>query len=164
MNSDSEVAETGGIPVLGVPAYESESRRPAAAAPALRPPRRDGGFPSGHTNAAWLAAFALPTPSPSGSRNCSPAPPSRRLRIVAGMHSLLDVIGGRVLGTALAAATLHNPINAELKAAAREQALAYFTAATGVSADELPPTRTAKVPTPTGTPTARPTAPPTCRA
>ncbi|HEY1094599.1 MAG TPA: phosphatase PAP2 family protein [Glycomyces sp.] len=140
MNRDSEVVETGGIPALGVPAYDSAVR---AAPQLLRQrsdkPAEDGGFPSGHTNAAWMAAFAYAYAIPERYQELlTRAAEIGDSRIVAGMHSPLDVIGGRVLGTALAAATLHNPINAELKAAAREQALAYFTAVTGVSADELP--------------------------
>jgi autotransporter-associated beta strand protein len=53
------------------------------------------------------------------------------------MHSAVDVIGGRTLATALAAATLHDPQFAELKAAARAQAAAYFQARTGTTADTL---------------------------
>ncbi|MDN3242394.1 phosphatase PAP2 family protein [Glycomyces tritici] len=140
MNRDSEVVETGGIPVLGVPAYESEVQgAPQLLRQRSDKPAEDGGFPSGHTNAAWMAAFAYAYAVPERFQELlTRAAEIGDSRIVAGMHSPLDVIGGRVLGTALAAATLHNPINAELKAAAREQALAYFTAVTGVTADELP--------------------------
>jgi autotransporter-associated beta strand protein len=53
------------------------------------------------------------------------------------MHSPNDVIGGRILATALAAAILGDPANAALKAAARAQALAYFTEQTGTTADTL---------------------------
>jgi autotransporter-associated beta strand protein len=53
------------------------------------------------------------------------------------MHSTVDVIGGRTLATALAAATLADPANAALKAAARAQAAAYFQAQTGSTADTL---------------------------
>ena len=42
-------------------------------------------------------------------------------RILAGMHSTLDVIGGRVLGTALSAAILNDLDNEELKQAAYEE-------------------------------------------
>ncbi|HEX2142910.1 MAG TPA: phosphatase PAP2 family protein [Glycomyces sp.] len=139
MNRDSEVVETGGIPVLGVPAYESA----VVAAPELlrqrsTTPAEDGGFPSGHTNAAWLAGIALAYAVPERfqellTRACD----TSHSRITAGMHSVVDVVGGRILGTALAAAVLHNPATAEIKAEARAQALAYFTEKTGVSADEL---------------------------
>ncbi|HWS37363.1 MAG TPA: autotransporter-associated beta strand repeat-containing protein, partial [Actinoplanes sp.] len=47
-------------------------------------------------------------------------------RITAGMHSPLDVVSGRILATALAAAILNDPANASLKAAARAQAEAFL--------------------------------------
>jgi autotransporter-associated beta strand protein len=53
------------------------------------------------------------------------------------MHSTVDVLGGRIMATALAAAALTDAANAELKAAARAQALAYFTQRTGTTADTL---------------------------
>jgi autotransporter-associated beta strand protein len=53
------------------------------------------------------------------------------------MHSTVDVMGGRIMATALAAATLADPANAQLKADARAQALAYFTQRTGTTADTL---------------------------
>jgi autotransporter-associated beta strand protein len=139
MNEDSEVAETGGIPVLGIPVYDSK----VAVAPQLlrqrsETPAEDGGFPSGHTNAAWLAAFALAYAVPERFQELlTRASDVAHSRITAGMHSAVDVVGGRILGTALAAAVLHNPATAQIKAEGRAQALAYFTAATGVSADEL---------------------------
>ncbi|MDA1359694.1 phosphatase PAP2 family protein [Glycomyces luteolus] len=139
MNRASEVVETGGIPVLGVPVYESE----VAAAPELlrqrsTTPADDGGFPSGHTNAAWLAGLALAYAVPERFQELlMRASDTSHSRIMAGMHSAVDVVGGRILGTALAAAVLHNPATAQIKAEARAQALAYFTEKTGVSADEL---------------------------
>ncbi|MBR7825494.1 autotransporter-associated beta strand repeat-containing protein [Actinospica sp. MGRD01-02] len=53
------------------------------------------------------------------------------------MHSPNDVIGGRILATALAAAILHDPANASVKAAARANALSYFEAQTSTTADTL---------------------------
>jgi autotransporter-associated beta strand protein len=47
------------------------------------------------------------------------------------MHSSVDVLGGRMLGTALAAAILIDPANAAVKANARATALAYFESASG---------------------------------
>ncbi|MFG3341149.1 phosphatase PAP2 family protein [Glycomyces sp. NPDC048151] len=139
MNGDSAIVETGGIPVLGVPDYESEVKvAPQLLRQRSTKPADDGGFPSGHTNAAWLAAFALAYAVPERYQELiTRASEVGDSRIAAGMHSPVDVIGGRVLGTALAAATLYNPVNAELKAAARAQAVEYFTSVTGVSADEL---------------------------
>lgn len=139
MNGDSEVAESGGIPVLGVPAYASA----VAVAPQLlrqrsTNPAEDGGFPSGHTNAAWMAAIGLAYAVPERFQELlARASDVAHSRITAGMHSVVDVVGGRILGTALAAAALYDPANAALKAEARAQALAYFTSAAGVSADEL---------------------------
>jgi autotransporter-associated beta strand protein len=139
MNPASEIVETGGIPVLGVPAYDSA----VAAAPELlrqrsTVPADDGGFPSGHTNAAWLAGLALAYAVPERFQELlMRASDTSHSRIMAGMHSAADVVGGRTLGTALAAAVLYNPATAQIKADARAQALAYFTEQTGVSADEL---------------------------
>lgn len=139
MNRDSEVAPSGGIPVFGVPAYDS----PVVVAPQLlrqksTTPATDGGFPSGHTNAAWISAFVYAYAVPERFQEMmARAADVSHSRITCGMHSTVDVIGGRLLGTALAAATLHDPANAAVKAEARAQALAYFTAVTGVSADEL---------------------------
>jgi autotransporter-associated beta strand protein len=139
MNEDSEVAESGGIPVLGIPAYDSAVRvAPQLLRQRSETPAEDGGFPSGHTNAAWLAAFALAYAVPERYQELlARASDVAHSRIMAGMHSVVDVVGGRILGTALAAAVLHNPATAQIKAEGREQALAYFTAAAGVSADEL---------------------------
>ena len=82
----------------------------------------DGGFPSGHTNAAYLASLALANSTPEKYNdlimNASNIGDSR---ILAGIHSTLDVIGGRVLGTALSAAILNDSDNKELKEAAYEQ-------------------------------------------
>lgn len=82
----------------------------------------DGGFPSGHTNAAYLASLALANSVPEKYSdlvlNASNIGDSR---ILAGMHSTLDVIGGRVLGTALSAAILNDSDNEELKQAAYEE-------------------------------------------
>lgn len=139
MNEDSEVVETGGIPVLGIPAYESAVRvAPQLLRQRSETPAEDGGFPSGHTNAAWLAAFALAYAVPERFQELlTRASDVAHSRIMAGMHSVVDVVSGRILGTALAAAVLHNPATAQIKAEGREQALAYFTATAGVSADEL---------------------------
>jgi autotransporter-associated beta strand protein len=54
-------------------------------------------------------------------------------RILAGMHSPLDVIGGRMLGEAVATASLATGGNSSRKAAAFAQAQSTLIAATGVS-------------------------------
>ena len=139
MNEDSEVVDTGQIDAYGFPVYESDvevcaqlllQRSTTSAS--------DGGFPSGHTNAFTLAGIAYAYAVPERFQELiARASYCAHTRIVAGMHSPNDVIGGRILGTALAAATLYDPANAALKAAARAQALAYFEAQTGSTADTL---------------------------
>lgn len=88
---------------------------------------KDGGFPSGHTNAAYLAAIAYAYAVPERfSELLTAASELGESRIVAGMHSPLDVIGGRITATAMAAAMLQDPKNAEVKKAAHDAVQAYF--------------------------------------
>lgn len=139
MNEDSEVVDTGKKDALGYPVYDSD----VVVAPQLLRQRsenaqEDGGFPSGHTNAFHLAALAYAYAVPERFQELvTRAFELSHTRIMAGMHSTVDVIGGRIMATALTAATLADPANAELKAAARAQALAYFTQRTGTTADTL---------------------------
>ncbi|MFE5812598.1 phosphatase PAP2 family protein [Streptomyces sp. NPDC056479] len=139
MNEDSEVVDTGRKDAFGFPVYESE----VVVAPQLMRQRgetatEDGGFPSGHTNALHLAALAYAYAVPERFQELvTRAFELSHTRIVAGMHSTVDVLGGRIMATALAAAALVDPANAELKAAARAQALAYFEERTGTTADTL---------------------------
>ncbi len=139
MNEDSEVVDTGRKDALGYPVYDSE----VVVAPQLlrqrsEDPQEDGGFPSGHTNAFHLAGLAFAYAVPERFQELvTRAFELSHTRIMAGMHSTVDVIGGRIMATALAAAALADPANAELKAAARAQALAYFTRRTGTTADTL---------------------------
>lgn len=110
--------------------------------PTLRPaiksdPSSDGGFPSGHTNASYLAAYALAYAVPERFQELmTRASEMGDSRIVAGMHSPLDVIGGRVMSTALAAAALADPKNAELKQAAYGQAHALLLTEDGTAEDK----------------------------
>jgi autotransporter-associated beta strand protein len=114
-----------------------------AIVPTLRPaisatPATDGGFPSGHTNASYLAAYALAYAVPERFQELvTRASEMGNSRIVAGMHSPLDVIGGRVMATALAAAALADPANAELKQAAYDQAHNILLQETGTSEDRF---------------------------
>ncbi len=86
-------------------------------------PATDGGFPSGHTNAATIAAIALAYAAPERyEQMLTRASELGNDRIVAGMHSPLDVIGGRIMGTAIAAAVLNDPANQSLKVAAYNDA------------------------------------------
>ncbi|MDX3641891.1 phosphatase PAP2 family protein [Streptomyces sp. MB09-02B] len=139
MNEDSEVVDTGATDELGFPVYDSEvvvvkqllRQRGENAA-------EDGGFPSGHTNAFHLAALAFAYAVPERFQEIvTRAFELSHTRIMSGMHSTVDVLGGRVMATALAAAALADPKNAELKAAARKQAAEYFQAKTGTTADTL---------------------------
>ncbi|MFD5544068.1 phosphatase PAP2 family protein [Streptomyces sp. NPDC127079] len=139
MNEDSEVVDTGRTDAFGYPVYESD----VVVAPQLlrqrsTSPADDGGFPSGHTNAFHLAGLAYAYAVPERFQELvTRALELSDTRIVAGMHNTVDVIGGRIMATALAAATLADPANADLKKAARAQALAYFEAETGSTADTL---------------------------
>ncbi|KQV13224.1 MULTISPECIES: phosphatase PAP2 family protein [unclassified Kitasatospora] len=139
MTEDSAVVETGATDGFGFPVYRSE----VIVAPQLLrqrnlSPTDDGGYPSGHTNALHLAALALAYAVPERFQELvTRAFESSHTRIVSGMHSPVDVIGGRVLATALAAAALADPANAALKTAARAQAAAWFQARTGCTADTL---------------------------
>ncbi|WP_433360372.1 phosphatase PAP2 family protein [Actinoplanes sp. CA-142083] len=133
MNADSVVVDTGAVDALGFPVYDS----PVTVVPQLlrqrsATPSSDGGFPSGHTNAFHLAALAFAYAVPERFQELVTAAfDLAETRIVSGMHSPVDVIGGRILATALTAAILNDPANLSLKTAAREQALAYFTAQVG---------------------------------
>jgi len=139
MNEYSEVVDTGTTDALGYPVYDSK----VVVAPQLlrqrsTSPVDDGGFPSGHTNAFHLAALAYAYAVPERFQELvTRAFELSHTRIMAGMHSTVDVLGGRIMATALAAATLADPANAGLKAAARAQAAAYFQQQTGTTADTL---------------------------
>lgn len=109
--------------------------------PALVPaksstPATDGGFTSGHSAEAVRDAVAMAYAVPERFQEML----SRGLelgesRILAGMHSPLDVLSGRILGQASAAANLADPANAARKAAAVAQAHTALMAATGTTAD-----------------------------
>ncbi|MFI6490144.1 phosphatase PAP2 family protein [Streptomyces sp. NPDC050564] len=139
MNEESEVVDTGKVDTLGFPVYDSD----VIVAPQLlwqrgTTPTDDGGFPSGHTNAFHLAALAYAYAVPERFQELvARAFELSHTRIMAGMHSPVDVLGGRIMATALAAATLADPQYADLKAAARTQAAAYFQQQTGTTADTL---------------------------
>jgi autotransporter-associated beta strand protein len=133
MNDDSQVIDTGTVDEYGFPVYQSD----VVVAPQLLlqrslTPASDSGFPSGHTNAFYLAGLAYAYAVPERFQEIITRAMERaNYRIVAGMHSSVDVVGGRILGTALAAAILSDPANATVKANARATALAYFGSATG---------------------------------
>ncbi|WP_055716036.1 phosphatase PAP2 family protein [Streptomyces torulosus] len=139
MNEDSEVVDTGEKDELGFPVYDSDV---VVVKQLLRQrsevPAEDGGFPSGHTNAFHLAALAYAYAVPERFQEIiTRAFELSHTRIMSGMHSTVDVMGGRIMATALAAAVLYKPENTALKAAARRQAAEYFQARTGTTADTL---------------------------
>ena len=139
MTEDSTVVDTGAVDAFGYPVYRTD----VIVAPQLlrqrsTTPASDGGFPSGHTNAFFLAGLAYAYVVPERFQELvTRAFELADSRIVAGMHSAVDVIGGRILATALAAAILGDPANAAAKKAARAQAVAYFTSQTGTTPDTL---------------------------
>jgi autotransporter-associated beta strand protein len=101
-------------------------------------PGTDSGFPSGHTNAGFLASLAMAYAMPERFQELlTRASELGNDRILAGMHSPLDVMAGRMEATALAAAILNDPANAALKAQAYSQAQSYFEAQTGTTINSL---------------------------
>lgn len=107
--------------------------------PALEPaksstPTTDGGFVSGHTAEAVRKSLAFAYVVPQRFQEMV----ARGLelgenRILAGMHSPLDVVGGRVQGQAAAAASLATGANVARKSAAYAQAQSVLMAAVGAS-------------------------------
>jgi autotransporter-associated beta strand protein len=98
-------------------------------------PATDGGFISGHEAEAMRDAMTMAYLVPERYQEMA----SRGLelgenRILAGMHSPLDVIGGRLFALAATAANLYNPANAALKSAACAQAHSALMQATGTDA------------------------------
>lgn len=90
-------------------------------------PSNDGGFPSGHTNAAYLASYGLAYAMPERfDEILTNASEIGNSRIAAGMHSCLDIVGGRIMSTAVTAAVLNDPENAQVKAEAYEAARALL--------------------------------------
>ncbi|MDR3593693.1 phosphatase PAP2 family protein [Clostridium sp.] len=98
----------------------------------------DGGFPSGHTNAAYISAIGLAYAFPERFQEMlTRASELGNNRIIAGMHSPLDVMGGRMTGTALAAAALNDPANASIKAAAYNDAQTKLFTQEGTANDRF---------------------------
>ncbi|HYS63223.1 MAG TPA: phosphatase PAP2 family protein [Paraburkholderia sp.] len=98
-------------------------------------PSTDGGFPSGHSAEGVRDALAMAYALPERYQEML----SRGLelgenRILAGMHSPLDVIGGRILAEAVVAANLVDPNNATLKQTAFTQAHNTLYTLTGANA------------------------------
>ncbi|WP_430782116.1 phosphatase PAP2 family protein [Actinoplanes sp. G11-F43] len=131
MTTDSTVIDTGAVDEFGFPVYRSK----VVVVPQLlrqrgTTPADDGGFPSGHTNALFLAALSFAYAFPEQYQELLTAAfDLADTRITAGMHSPLDVVSGRILATALAAAILNDPANTALKTAARAQAVDFLATA-----------------------------------
>ncbi|WP_458127140.1 S-layer homology domain-containing protein [Paenibacillus sp. Z3-2] len=90
---------------------------------------KDGGYPSGHTSASYLSVlpFAYATPE-RFSEFLTRAAQMGENRIVAGMHSPLDVIGARIQATAMTAFAFNQADNKELLEKAYENAGEVFGA------------------------------------
>ncbi|MCL1090055.1 phosphatase PAP2 family protein [Shewanella profunda] len=90
---------------------------------------KDGGYPSGHTAEAFDRALGFAYAMPERfAEMVARAGDLGQNRIVAGMHSPLDVIGGRVMATAITAAMLNDENNATMASDAVTQAHNYFLA------------------------------------
>ncbi|MCG3420895.1 phosphatase PAP2 family protein [Oceanobacillus jordanicus] len=65
---------------------------------------KDGAFPSGHTSASYLSTFGFAYATPERyAEFLTRAAQMGENRIVTGMHSPLDIIGGRIQSTAMTA-------------------------------------------------------------
>ncbi|WP_374403056.1 phosphatase PAP2 family protein [Niveibacterium sp.] len=102
-------------------------------------PTTDGGFISGHAAEGWRDALAMAYLVPERYQEMlTRAMELGENRILAGMHSPLDVIGGRVQATAVVAYNLNHSANAALKTSAFTQAQTWLQSQTGTaSAAEL---------------------------
>jgi autotransporter-associated beta strand protein len=97
--------------------------------------RKDGGYPSGHTNAGFLAAMAYAYALPQRySEMLMRGSDLGESRILAGMHSPLDVIGGRIQPMIVASWALNQPDIHDQAVAAYNQAQTHF-GALAVAAD-----------------------------
>lgn len=96
-------------------------------------PGTDGGFISGHaaeaTRDAIAMAYVVPERFQEMLTRCLELGENR---ILAGMHSPLDVMGGRIQAEAVATASLVTGANSSVRAAAYEQARTAMMAAAGV--------------------------------
>ncbi len=87
--------------------------------------RKDNGYPSGHANAGILASLAYAYALPERfAEQVVRGSDLGENRIIAGMHSPVDVMGGRMQALMVAAYALNTQPGEA--AAARHQALEYF--------------------------------------
>jgi len=112
-------------------------------APALVPaksptPSTDGGFPSGHSNAGFMNALSMAYAMPERFQEMLVRGTElAENRVLSGMHSPLDVMGGRILAQAIFAGNLNDPANAALKRQAYDDAHKWVMAQTGTNANTL---------------------------
>lgn len=100
--------------------------------------RKDGAYPSGHTNAGYLAAMAYAYALPQRySEMLTRASQLGENRILAGMHSPVDVIGGRIHALAIAAYALNQDSMLSDAQAAYDQAQTYFGALADAAGESL---------------------------
>lgn len=77
----------------------------------------NAGFPSGHTTSAYISSITLAYSFPQKYNELMyNASTMANARINAGVHSPLDVMGGRVLATAISASILNNEVDLRQKA------------------------------------------------
>ncbi|WP_076073068.1 autotransporter domain-containing protein [Sphingomonas montana] len=71
-------------------------------------PYNDGAYPSGHTNSAYMQAYGLAFLIPQqGQELLTRAADLGNSRILAGMHSPFDIMGGRIEASAIIATELY---------------------------------------------------------
>ncbi|UAJ81785.1 phosphatase PAP2 family protein (plasmid) [Leifsonia sp. ZF2019] len=87
-----------------------------------------GGYPSGHTTKAYQAGITLATLLPElAPEILARASEAGNNRIVLGVHSPLDVIGGRIVGQAASAARWSDPIyRSKVLEPARTELITYL--------------------------------------
>lgn len=99
-------------------------------------PTTDGGFPSGHTAEAWRDTLAMAYLVPQRYQELiTRAMEMGENRILAGMHSPLDVMGSRVHATAVVAYSLSSAAyyTPSVKTAAFQQAQTYLKTQAGAA-------------------------------
>lgn len=107
--------------------------------PALVPaksatPATDGGFVSGHSAEAMRDVLAMAYAVPERFQEMlTRGGELGENRILAGMHSPMDVMGGRIQGQAVAAASLYAGINSSTRVAVAAQARSTLMAAVGAA-------------------------------